>query len=326
MPIMNHVSFWNAAALSGSEAAGGSSAETVAAANTAGDGNRPRQAPFYRTTLGNADITIVSDGDFTLTRDFLYPDPPPEEFNALLASAYRPGDELLLPANAMVIDINGQRVLIDAGSGDKFQPGVGKLAENLRAAGIAPESIDAVVFTHLHPDHLWGATDAANEALIFPNARFIARQGEYAFWSSPDLPDQLPTEEMRNVTLLIQAHLDRLGDRLELVERDVLPGISYIPTPGHTADHASVMIESGGETLLSVGDVIADAVVAFERPDWPVGIDKDPEQGVRTRIALLDRLKSDRQRSFGYHLPWPGLGHVGGYGKTYRWHPERWTM
>lgn len=326
MPDFNRRELLTSTTIGSAAALAGAVFPASALAENADENDRPRQVPFYRTTLGDAEITIVSDGRITFENSFFFPDTPKEDLEAVLTRAYRPSDLIHLPTNAMVVDINGTRVLIDTGDGGKFQPTSGRLAGNLHDAGIDPASIDAVVFTHLHPDHLWGVTDAANEALIFPNARFIAQQDEHAFWTNPDLADQMPSEEFRQLTLATQAHLAMIEERLELVEAEALPGITMIPTPGHTPGHAALMMESAGETLLSLGDVITDPITAFEKPEWQLGVDFDPQASARTRAGLLDRLASDRQRSFGFHLPWPGLGHVGRDGDRYRWYPETWVM
>lgn len=326
MPNFNRREIISSSAIGSAAVLAGAAIPRMAMAYSRDDDGPPRQVPFYRTTVGEAEITVVSDGQLTFPTDFLLPDVPAEEVRATLERAYRPTEMAHLPINAMIVDINGQRVLIDAGDGGKFQPSAGRLADNLHAAGIEPESIDLVVFTHLHPDHLWGVTDAENEALVFPNARMIAPRDDHAFWSTPDLPDQMPEGLIREITQATQAHLERIGERLETVETDVAPGISLIPTHGHSPGHAAVMIESAGETLLSVGDVLADPVLAFEEPGWHLGVDFDPEAGARTRAELLDRLAADRQRSFGFHLPWPGFGHVARDGERYRWHAETWAM
>ena len=74
-------------------------------------------------------------------------------------------------------------MLIDAGSGPNFQPTAGKLLENLEAAGIAPESITKVVFTHAHADHLWGAIDDFGDGDRFPNASYVISAPEWDFWT-----------------------------------------------------------------------------------------------------------------------------------------------
>lgn len=310
-----------------SAAAAAFPAHTFAAASVDSSAEIGWQVPFYRSRVGSTDITVVSDGKLAFPTTTLWPEVPEDELESFLSDFYQPTDSLPLQVNAMVIDLNGRRVLIEAGSGqDKFQPTAGGLPENLQAAGIHPETIDTVVFTHLHPDHLWGVTDAANEALTFPNAEYVAAQPEHAFWSDPDLPGQLPEGFLRELAQTTLAHLARIEDRLRTadVTAEVSPGITFIPAHGHTPGHVALMLESDGETLLSTGDVIANSVVNLERPEWAFGFDMDMEQGIASRQALLDQAASDRLRTFAYHLPWPGFGHVARQGEAYRWIPEEW--
>lgn len=284
--------------------------------------------PFHRSKLGSADLTIVSDGKIAFEPTMFWPEVPEERLQGFLSDLYLPTDELVLQVNAMVIDLNGRRVLIDAGNGDgKFQPTAGGLAENLQSAGIDPATIDTVIFTHLHPDHLWGVTDAENDTLVFPEAEYVAVEAEYAFWSDPELADRVPDEWRRQIARTTLAHLTRIEDRLRTVatSAEAVPGITFVPTHGHTVGHASIMLENEGESLISAGDVITNPVVSFERPEWGMAFDTDMEQGTATRLDFLDMAAADRLRVFAYHLPWPGFGHVARAREAYRWIPEQWA-
>jgi glyoxylase-like metal-dependent hydrolase (beta-lactamase superfamily II) len=282
--------------------------------------------PFYRTKLGSVDITVVSDGTIEWAPTDLWSEVPEEELEGFLTNFHQPTDSIRLQLNAMVVDLNGRRLLIDAGDAGKWQPTGGNLPESLQAAGIDPESVDTVIFTHLHPDHLWGITDAGNEQLVFPNAEFVVSDPELAFWDDPDLPGQMPNDVWRWLAQTNLEHLAHIRDRLRTAgaKAEVSPGISLIPTPGHTPGHVSVLLESEGEGLLSTGDLVGDPLIGFERPHWDIGIDWDVEKGTASRLAFLDRAATDRLRVFGFHLPWPGFGYVARDGDAYRWVKEEW--
>jgi glyoxylase-like metal-dependent hydrolase (beta-lactamase superfamily II) len=301
-------------------------APSAAHASDQAPGEVRHHVPFYRTALGSADITVVSDGTITWAPTDLFSQVPEEELEAFLAAYHQATDILRLQLNAMVVDLNGRRVLIDAGCAGKWQPTGGGLPQNLQAAGIDPATIDTVVFTHLHPDHLWGITDAENAALIFPNADYVVAEPELAYWNDPNLPGRMPSDMLRQLAETNLAHLAHIADRLRPVDAaaEAVPGIRFVPTHGHTPGHVSVMLESDGETLLSTGDLFGDALIGFERPHWDVAIDWDSEQGTASRLAFLDRAASDRERVFGFHLPWPGFGHVARDGAAYRWIQEDW--
>ncbi len=284
--------------------------------------------PVMRAQLGDAAVTIVSDGSVAFPVDFFYAEAPAEERAALRAAFGQAPDTHRMAANVMVLDLDGRRILIDAGGGGKFQPSGGALPESLQAAGIAPESIDLVVFTHLHPDHLWGVTDADNAAPAFPEAGCIAPETELAFWRQDGLAERMPNEFAAWIARETRAHLDRIADRMHPVAPGdaIIDGLRYRPSPGHTPGHAAIVIVRGDETLVVTGDVLTDPVAAFARPDWPLGVDADAEQGAATRRELLESLAAARARIFANHLPGGGLGHVAKVDGGYRWVPADWAV
>jgi glyoxylase-like metal-dependent hydrolase (beta-lactamase superfamily II) len=311
----------------GLAATGWSGASRPARAAADREARTTQNPPFYRTRLGNTEITIISDGTIGFPPAFLLPDVPEAEREAFLAARYQPLDHMPLQLNAMVADIGRRRVLVDTGCGGKFDPTAGRLPENLAEAGIEAASIDAVVLTHLHPDHLWGATDAENAAPVFENAEIVAPAAELDLWRDPDLAAGMPEGLFREVAEGTFAHLERLDDRLRPVAApgEAVPGIRFLPTPGHTPGHASLMIESDGEALMSTGDAVADPFVSLERPDWQFTTDWDGDAAVASRRAFLDQAAGERVRVFGFHMPWPGFGRVARQGDAFRWVPEKWV-
>jgi len=280
------------------------------------------------TRLGEAGITIVSDGIVTFPVEFVYGAAPAEEVTALRSAFGQSPGTQTLQSNVLVADIAGRRVMVDAGGGGKFQPANSGLPGNLRALGIDPESIDFIVFTHLHPDHFWGVTDESNAAPTFPNADLVAPERDHAFWSQPGLDEKMPDDFRTWIVRTTQAHLDKVAGRLRVVGSDdtILDGISYFPTPGHTSGHASVLIEQGDDALVATGDVFTDPVASFGRPEWAAGYDADGAQASATRQDLLKRLARERLRALVNHLPWPGLGHVARHEGRYRWVPADWAV
>jgi len=118
-------------------------------------------------------------------------------------------------------------------------------------------------------------------------------------------------EDRQSFVVGAQNRFAFLEDRIRFLwdGDEVLPGIEAVATPGHTPGHLSFMVH-GSEPVLIIGDAISNSVLSFAHPEWPTGSDQDPEQGVKTRLALLDRLASERARAIGFHFPHPGAGHV----------------
>jgi glyoxylase-like metal-dependent hydrolase (beta-lactamase superfamily II) len=224
--------------------------------------------------------------------------------------------------NVVLVQSGNERILIDVGSGPSFQPTAGKLQENLEAAGIAPESITKVVFTHCHADHLWGAIDDFGDGERFPNASYVISAAEWDFWTDPNTPSRIP-DAFKGMALGSARILKTIEKKIERRKDGdtVAPGLTYVATPGHTPGHMSVLIENGGQRLMVGGDVLANVAISFARPEWPIGSDQDRARGIATRKRLLDQLATDRVPLIGFHLAWPGYGAVERAGAAYRFVP-----
>ena len=213
-------------------------------------------------------------------------------------------------------------ILVDAGTGPRHQPSAGKLAENLRAAGIQPAAITKVVLTHGHPDHLWGVLDA-NDSPIYPNATYIVSAMEWDVWADPDavqkLPAVMPKERAAWIVTGAKNHFSRIKDKMMMVREgdEIISGVRVIDTPGHTPGHISVEV-AGGDGLVVAGDALTHLLISFQYPSWRVPVDHEADRGIATRLRLLDQLATDKQRLIGAHLPFPGTGFVERNDSTYR--------
>lgn len=268
--------------------------------------------------LGTSTIDVVSDGNLMLPLDFLYPDAPADQLNALLTANGLPTDVSKPDCNLTLLRDGDQTVLFDVGSGPFFMPSAGKLADSLDALGVGADEITHVVFTHAHPDHLWGVLDDFDEP-VFSNAKFMISAPEFDFWMSPGAIDTLP-DARKPFAIGAEARLSALEEIIERFEPDteVLPGIFAVNTAGHTPGHCSFEVRRGSESALVVGDAIAHHLISFEHGDWPAGSDQDAEMGIKTRMMLLDRLASEKMQIIGYHLPYPGTGYVEKNNGAYR--------
>jgi glyoxylase-like metal-dependent hydrolase (beta-lactamase superfamily II) len=269
---------------------------------------------------GDFDITVVSDGHLVLPASVLAPEAPPEELRALLAAAGTTGDEVMPATNAVIIRSSSELILVDTGSGTGFQPTAGKLMENLAAAGIDPASITKVVFSHAHPDHIWG-TVADDGSLRFPNAAYVVSSAEWDFWMDPDLKSKMPAE-MGGFVDGAQKHLEAVKDRVTMAKPgdEVVTGVALLDTAGHTPGHVSLEV-AGGDGLIITVDSIANPYVFFPHPEWKFGFDADPDLAVENRKKLLDRAATDKMTMLGFHWPYPGLGRAERKDNAYRYIP-----
>jgi glyoxylase-like metal-dependent hydrolase (beta-lactamase superfamily II) len=274
-----------------------------------------------RRKLGSAEVTVVSDGTLSVPLSFSLPETPLEDVVALMKAQGVPADGVV-QTNVTLVRTGDQTVLIDAGSGPKFQQTAGKLAENLEAVGISPEKITKVILTHAHADHLWGVIDDFDDGERFPNASYVISAAEWDFWTHPDTPSKVP-DWLKGMALGSARILKLIDKKLERRKDGdaIAPGLTYVSTPGHTPGHMAVMVEGGGERLLVGGDVLSNNAISFARPDWPIGSDFDRHMAMQTRRKLLDRLAAERTPLVGFHLAWPGLGMVERNGTAYRFVP-----
>ncbi|MEM1045296.1 MAG: MBL fold metallo-hydrolase [Pseudomonadota bacterium] len=271
---------------------------------------------------GGRRIDIVSDGSLMLPLSFLYPDFEPGRHGKVLAEHGLPGDMLEPDCNLTLVRDGERIVLFDVGSGPNFMPGSGKVLEGLDQLGVDPDEITHVVFTHAHPDHLWGVMDEFDEPL-FSNAEYRISRPEWEYWTDPGTVETI-AEARKGHAAGARRLLTSLEQQMRLFDfgQEILPGIAAIDTSGHTPGHTAFEVRLGDESVLLIGDCVPNHHIAFAHPDWAFGGDQDREAGGATRKVLLDRLVADRMRFIGFHLPHPGLGRAERMGGGYRFVAE----
>ncbi|MEM9004251.1 MAG: MBL fold metallo-hydrolase [Cyanobacteria bacterium P01_F01_bin.86] len=290
----------------------------------------PTNATAYHFKLGDWHASVVSDGTLSFPASFFVPKAVPEEVEAALTEHFLPTDELFNHVNTLYVETDIHKVLIDTGAGNTFGPTVGHLVENLEAAGISPATIDTVILTHAHPDHIGGILDETG-ALRFPNANYYISEAEAAFWTAAtvEMPNSFLDEETKATLIgVAQGRLAAIAERTTLFQMgdEVIPGIQSVAAIGHTPGQSAFLITSGEDTLLTTGDVFFSDPLNLEHPDWEVTFDTDPQQGVTTRHQLLETVNRDRRLLLVPHMPFPGLGHVRTQGDVYGWEPIIWQF
>jgi len=213
-------------------------------------------------------------------------------------------------------------ILSDAGSGHTMGPTLGKLPGSLRAIGVAPETIDLVMLTHLHPDHSLGLIDEAGRA-VFPNAELIVNTVEAAFWldrAAQPTDSERITRNTKAQRLATAPYRDRIR---RIADGEVLPGITATLRPGHTPGHTNWLIQSGGKRVLIWGDIVHLASVQMARPDATLVFDVEPKLARASRERVFEFAAAEGLLVAGAHLPFPGVGRVDRAGHGYRFHAEK---
>lgn len=277
------------------------------------------EEPAHSFSVGEAEITVLSDGYMELPLANLAPEVPLDDLKKVIAGAGLPTSAHTSQVNVSLIRTGEELILVDTGGGLNFLDTLGKLADRMDEAGIDREAVTKVVLTHAHPDHVWGIIDDFDDSERFPNAGYAMCAAEWDFWMAEDATSKVP-ESLYGFVTGAQRNLTPIAEKTERVAADaeLAPGVHFVPTHGHTIGHCSVLVESGSEQLLITGDALTHAVLAFEQPGWHYGMDQFPEQAAAMRPKLLDRLATDRIGIIGYHLPWPGVGSVEASGQAWR--------
>ena len=229
----------------------------------------------------------------------------------------------IMSVHALLVESQGQKIIVDTCVGnDKDLPVMkawhkkqgGSFLADLTQAGFSPESVDAVLCTHLHVDHVGWNTRLENGEWkpTFPNARHLWSQEEYDYWSTTD---QGPLQGVftESVEPIFEAGL------VDLVEGNhaVTDEVSLEPTPGHTPGHVSIHIRSGGEEGIITGDLIHHPA-QIARPHWRSSADWDGAMGEATRRDFLERYADRPVLVIGTHFASPTAGHLVRDGDGYR--------
>ena len=289
------------------------------------------QAPyFYRFKHGSMQGTVISDGILPLgepSASFL--GTSKEEVGQMLTNNFLDPSAVVLEQNILVLNTGSHMVLFDTGMGEStiFGPTPGKMMDNLRVAGIDPASIDAILCTHGHCDHIWGIMTDAGER-NFPNAQIYISQADFDFWTDEA---KLSVTDPGFIKLFVEgARKNLLPNRDRIIffkdGEEFLPGIQAMAAPGHTVGHTMFLITSGNETMAAIGDTTHHHVLLLEKPLMEFAYDTDPKQSAQTRYKVLDMLAAERMPMIAYHFPWPGIGHIAKHGEGFRFYPAPMVM
>lgn len=272
---------------------------------------------YYPIKLGYFVITALNDGTMLFPASHTLTGAKPGEIEKALARNHR-----LTPTetsmNCYLINTGSKLILVDVGGGDIYRAGgLGRLLTNLSAAGYQPGQINAILLTHFHPDHAGGLL--VNKSFAFPNADVYLGEADYDLMfgvSGNKLRTQLSDLIKLFTPLKDAGKLKTIKSRKEL-----FPGVTAIPTPGHTPGHTSYLVSSGSEKLFIWGDIVHVGEVQFANPTVAFILDANQASAIAQRKAIFAEAQKNGYLIGGAHIPFPGLGYVASDANQYRWIP-----
>lgn len=279
------------------------------------------QAPgWYRVQLGDFEVTALSDGTIDLPVDKLLQQPAPNTIKAL-QHAYL-GVPLETSVNAYLVNTGAKVVLVDTGTAGLFGPTAGRVLANLKASGYAPEQVDEIVITHMHGDHIGGASSSA-----FPNATLRIDKRDSDFWLAPEQVAK-GGDGAKAVAALVKGFADT--GRFKPFDGsatgvEIVPGVKAFPAYGHTPGHSNFVAESKGQKMMFWGDLMHVAAVQFPDPSVTVQFDSDPKTARPAREAAYAAAAKDGYYVAVTHVSFPGIGRLRADGKGYDWLPVNYS-
>lgn len=280
---------------------------------------------FHRFQFGDFEITTLSDGRrageapekiYAINQD-------PKDVAALLEENLLPQDRFVNSFTPVLINTGEDLVLFDTGMGSGARDkGQGKLVSALEASGYKADDVSLVVLSHFHPDHIGGLMEDDKPA--FANARYVAGQKEFDFWTDPARLES----PAKTVAQMVEQNVKPLAEKMNFIDDgdEIVPGIHAVGAYGHTPGHLAFRIESDGRQLMLISDTANHSVITLQRPDWHVSFDIDKEMAAETRKRIFDMLATDRIPFIGYHMPFPALAYLKREGEGYVYVPETYQI
>ena len=286
-----------------------------------------KSAPgYYRMMLGDFEVTALSDGTVELPVNKILTNIKAAKVDLALAK-YSLKSPLETSVNAYLINTGEKLVLIDTGAAKLFGPTLGNLQDSIKAAGYTPEQVDEIYITHMHADHVGGLM--AGDKLAFPNAIVRSDKQDADFWLSKENLDKAP-EAMKGFFQGAQASLSPYvsAGKYKPFEgnSDLVPGIKAVVTRGHTPGHAIYMVESKGQKMAVLGDLMHVAAVQFAQPSVAIQFDGDSKTAVTVRSKLYAIAAKENFLLAVAHVSFPGIGRVRKDGAGYAWMPVNYSV
>ena len=271
--------------------------------------------------VGSIRVTSLSDGNVVFDPRMMFPETPLEHWSHyydIFPECFS-GKHFLMNLGVFVMSSGGKNVIADTGFGPHGKmlgsDTSAELMDDFVRKGVKTDDIDTVFMSHLHADHVgWNIDPSTSDVPTFPNARYTVHRADWDHFTVPDDDSEFGMEPIERSVIPLQeiGVLDLMDGETELA-----PGVTAIPTPGHTPGHMALMLSSGRDRALFVGDILINPMHATDT-DLPFALDTDPAEAMKVRHEVLDKAENEGITVLGSHLSPPG------WGTMVRWEGRRY--
>ncbi len=280
-------------------------------------------APIHHRRIGDVLVTSLADGYLDAPFEILT-ELSADEADAILKDRRRRSPPRI-SINAFLLRAGGRVALVDTGAGDTMGPTLGRLPEVLAAAGVPREAVDAVLLTHMHPDHSNGLVSPDGERL-FANAELVVGEADIAHWHDDGAMARADERRRKRYFEAARFQFAPYRDRVRPAAGEVFPAVHAVPLPGHTPGHTGYLVASGGQTLFIWGDVCHLPDIQVGRPETTLVFDTDPDAAIATRRRAFAMAACEGHLVAGMHHHFPGLSRIAKRGDAFELIDEPWAF
>ena len=283
-------------------------------------------AGYYHQKLGGYTVTALLDGTNYLKPELFKGLSVAEQRQILQKYAAVNDKGVQTSVNAFAINTGKSLILLDSGAAQCVSPNLGSVLKNLNASGYNASQVNSIVLTHLHPDHICGIS--LNGQALYPNATVYVPQAEADFWLNPNSVNTLPEAKRAGFLATVAKIKAALEPYMQakryqtFADGQEIQGLNVVNSAGHTPGHRSYRLQSQGQHMVFIGDVVHSHSLQFDAPTTTIDFDSNPKQAVATRLKLFQELARSQAWVAAPHLPFPGIGHIAQLNaKQYQWIP-----
>ncbi len=279
----------------------------------------------YTFMVGNVKVTALSDGTVPQDLHTLLRGTTDAATDHLLSRGYVT-NPLETSLNVFLLRVGERLVLVDVGAGQQFGPGFGgRLVQSLASEHVTPDQITDVLISHAHPDHAGGLVHDGQ--IVFKNATVHIGKPDLDFFLDRSNAEKAhyDVQYFDKAEAILKPYVEAGKLQPFSGSTEILPGLTGTVHPGHTPGSAFYTLQSQGQELVFLGDIVHAATVQFPHPEITIVYDVDQKRAAQTRQETFAQFARERTLVAAPHLPFPGVGHIRTSGDGYDWVPVEYA-